>query len=106
LRLFPNASIDVLAFHPHKAQFEGFAHPRLHVSFFHVHPRRMLFHIIKWACRLNHTALTFGGPRRIRPAKWLRRVLPTRHAYSFETLEDFCALLRHLLDANGGGEYV
>ena len=65
LRLFPSAAINVLAFHQHKAQFESFTHPRLHLSFFPAQPSCMLFPMIKWSCHLNHTALIFGGPRRI-----------------------------------------
>jgi LmbE family N-acetylglucosaminyl deacetylase len=104
LRLFPSATIDVLAFHQHKAQFESFMHPRLQLAFFHEQPSSLVFHVLKWSCHLNQTALIFGGPRRIQMAKWLRRVLPTQHAYAFETFEDFCALLHHSPSARAKGE--
>lgn len=97
LELFPDARIDVLASSQDRNELAAMDDPRLRISLFDDAPKKMLFALIKWAAHFNDAVLVFGGPRRVREAQWLCKMLPSRHAYAFENLADMCVLWRYWL---------
>jgi LmbE family N-acetylglucosaminyl deacetylase len=103
-KLFPNAILDVLAVSGNRDRIAATYDSRFRLSFFDESKWSLLVSFIRWALHWNETVLIFGGARRAREVGWLAKVLPSRHVYVFENLEDMCGLWRYWLEEKRDGK--